>query len=104
MEGVNQVESNLQYVCINFHLNRNILRVKRAALSFAGFTTLFFGGLAFVTPLPSTLIVYSGLAILSGQYIWARRLMKKIKHEARVLGEIPLRWEHEIVKKLGIWF
>jgi len=84
-------------------MHNNILKIKRAALSVAGFTTVFFGALTIVTPLPTTLIVCSGLAMLSGQYLWARRAIKKIKHEAQILMGLPVKWEHEIAHRLRAW-
>lgn len=53
---------------------------KRLGLETLGWVVLVLGLLALVLPGPGLLLTFSGLAILSTQYRWARRLM----HPARV--------------------
>ncbi len=42
-----------------------------------GFTVLIIGLLLLVTPGPAIIVIPIGLAILAGEFVWARRLVKK---------------------------
>lgn len=55
---------------------------KRLALEILGWTVLTVGVLAIFLPGPGLLLTFSGLAILSTQYTWARRLTQPVKIKA----------------------
>ncbi len=46
-----------------------------------GFTILLIGVALLVLPGPGTLVIIIGLAILAGHFLWAKRLLDKIKKE-----------------------
>ncbi len=46
-----------------------------------GFTVLLIGLALLVLPGPGILIIFLGLAILAGQFLWARWLLRRAKHE-----------------------
>lgn len=55
---------------------------KRVALEILGWTVLAVGVLAIFLPGPGLLLTFGGLAILSTQYTWARRLTQPVKIKA----------------------
>jgi len=58
------------------------VQVRRVFLIIAGFTLLLAGGAMLVTPGPGMLVIFLGLGLLAAEFVWARRLMERIKHEA----------------------
>lgn len=58
-----------------------IKKIKRILITIIGFTLLIIGIAMIVLPGPALLVIPLGLAILASEYIWARRLMKKIKNK-----------------------
>ena len=55
---------------------------KRIVITIAGFTVLLAGVALLVLPGPGWLLIFAGLAILSTEYLWARRLLSKAKDKA----------------------
>jgi tellurite resistance protein TerC len=65
---------------------RTVEQVRRVFLIIAGFTLLLAGVVMLVTPGPGMLVIFLGLGLLAAEFVWARRLMDRIKHEsARVV-------------------
>jgi tellurite resistance protein TerC len=60
---------------------RTVEHVRRVFLIIAGFTLLLAGGFMLVTPGPGMLVIFVGLGLLAAEFVWARRLMDRIKHE-----------------------
>lgn len=54
-------------------------QVKRAVKIVVGFTLLAFGVVLLVTPGPGWLVILSGLAVLAAEFLWARRLLDRLK-------------------------
>ncbi len=64
-------------------------QVKRAIKTVIGFTLLAFGVVMLVTPGPGWLVIFSGLAVLAAEFLWARRLLDRLKSGAgRVAGAL----------------
>ncbi len=57
-------------------------QAKRVIKIVIGFTILLLGGAMLLLPGPGVLIIVLGLAILGTEYVWARRLMKRVKDGA----------------------
>ena len=55
---------------------------KRIGITIAGFAVLLAGVVLLVLPGPGWLLIFAGLAILSTEYVWARRLLMKAKQKA----------------------
>lgn len=55
---------------------------KRLVLEILGWTVLVLGVLALFLPGPGLLLTFAGLAILSTQYTWARRVVQPVKVKA----------------------
>ncbi|PYT48076.1 MAG: hypothetical protein DMG44_16185 [Acidobacteria bacterium] len=60
---------------------RTVEQVRRVFLVIAGFTLLLAGVVMLVTPGPGIAAILLGLGLLAAEFVWARRLMGRIKHE-----------------------
>jgi Putative transmembrane protein (PGPGW). len=56
-------------------------QVRRVFRVVAGFTLLAAGAVMLVTPGPGWLVIFLGLGLLAAEFMWARRLMDRIKRE-----------------------
>ena len=56
-----------------------VQQVKRFFKILAGFTLLAVGAVMLVTPGPGWAAIIGGLAILAAEYVWARRLLNRLK-------------------------
>lgn len=59
---------------------------RRIVILVIGLTLILFGIVMLVTPGPGWLLIFGGLGILALEFVWARRLLKKLKaagHEVR---------------------
>jgi len=64
-----------------------VQQVKRFSKIFAGFTLLFVGVVMLVTPGPGWPAIVGGLAILAAEFVWARRLLNRLKSEGERLRQ-----------------
>ncbi len=60
---------------------RTVDQVRRVFLVIAGFTFLLAGVIMLVTPGPGIAAILLGLGLLAAEFVWARRLMDRIKRE-----------------------
>jgi uncharacterized protein (TIGR02611 family) len=60
---------------------RTVEQVRRIFLVIAGFTLLLAGVVMLVTPGPGVVVILLGLGLLAAEFVWARRLMDRIKRE-----------------------
>jgi uncharacterized protein (TIGR02611 family) len=60
---------------------RTVEQVRRAFRIVAGFTLLLAGVVMIVTPGPGWLVIFLGLGLLAAEFVWARRLMDRMKRE-----------------------
>jgi uncharacterized protein (TIGR02611 family) len=58
-------------------------QVRRIFRIVAGFTLLAAGVVMLVTPGPGWVVILAGLGLLGAEFVWARRLMNRIKREGR---------------------
>ncbi len=62
----------------------NILRhTKRVVIFVIGITVLLFGVILIFTPGPAIIVIPIGLAILATEFLWARRLLHKVKEKVK---------------------
>jgi uncharacterized protein (TIGR02611 family) len=66
---------------------RTVEQVRRIFLIIAGFTLLLAGVIMLVTPGPGMLVIFLGLGLLAAEFVWARRLMERIKREGGRLAD-----------------
>ena len=74
---------------------RTVEQVRRVFRIVAGFTLLAAGAIMLVTPGPGWLTIFLGLGLLAAEFVWARRLMDRIKREGGKLRDAVLRPEKE---------
>ena len=60
---------------------RTVEQVRRIFLILAGFTLLALGMVMIFTPGPGTPVILMGLGLLAAEFVWARRIMDRIKRE-----------------------
>src|SRR5437899_6337732 len=70
---------------------RTVEQVRRIFLILAGFTLLLLGIIMIFTPGPGTPVILLGLGLLAAEFVWARRLMDRIKREGTRLKDAVLR-------------
>lgn len=62
-------------------------QIKRFAKIVAGFTLLLAGVVMLVTPAPGWVAILGGLAMLAAEFVWARRLLNRLKVEGERLRQ-----------------
>jgi uncharacterized protein (TIGR02611 family) len=60
-------------------LLRTVEQVRRLSRIVGGFTLLLIGIVMLVTPGPGWLVILLGLGLLAAEFVWARRLMDRLK-------------------------
>lgn len=66
---------------------RTIDQVWRFFKILAGFTLLLAGVVMIFTPGPGWLVIFLGLTLLAAEFVWARRLMDRMKHQGNRLKD-----------------
>lgn len=74
---------------------------KRVGITIAGFAVMLAGVALLVLPGPGWLLIFAGLAILSTEYVWARRLLAKAKAKAEQAKDAVLRKKTAKAEKRG---
>lgn len=69
---------------------KTVEQVRRIFKIVAGFTLLAAGVVMLVTPGPGWLTIFFGLGLLAAEFVWARRLMDRIKKEGGRLKDAVL--------------
>jgi uncharacterized protein (TIGR02611 family) len=75
----------LGYSHMSLHTIEQVRRVFRVV---AGFTLLAVGVVMLVTPGPGWLVILFGLSLLAAEFIWARRLMDRMKREGERVRDV----------------
>jgi len=71
-------------------LQPTLEQVRRALRIVSGFTLLAVGVIMLVTPGPGWVTIFFGLSLLAAEFVWARRLMNRIKREGGRIKEAVL--------------
>jgi uncharacterized protein (TIGR02611 family) len=74
---------------------RTVEQVRRIFLVIAGFTLLLVGAVMLFTPGPGMLVIFLGLGLLAAEFVWARRLMDRIKREGGKWKDAVMRQTKE---------
>ncbi len=72
---------------------RTVEQARRIFLILAGFTLLALGIAMIFTPGPGTPVILMGLGVLAAEFVWARRIMDRLKRESTRLKNAFLRPE-----------
>lgn len=67
--------------------HKSIKTAKRIIVAIFGFTVLIIGIAMIVLPGPALIVIPLGLAILASEFLWARKLLKKLKNALRMEKE-----------------
>ena len=70
---------------------RTIDQVRRFFKILIGFTLLLLGGIMVFTPGPGWVVIFLGLTLLAAEFVWARRLMDRMKHQGNQLKDTVLK-------------
>ena len=62
---------------------KSIKQAKRLVVAVVGFTVLLIGIAMIVLPGPAIVVIPIGLGILATEFVWARRLLRKVKAKIR---------------------
>ena len=60
-------------------MHPTVKKVKRIIIGVAGGTVLLLGIVMIVLPGPAVVVIPVGLAILASEFVWARRLLRKVR-------------------------
>lgn len=66
---------------MNHVVVKTLKQAKRLIVIVVGFTVLTIGTAMLALPGPAFIVIPLGLAILASEFVWARRLLSKIKSE-----------------------
>ena len=72
-------------------LFHTIEQVRRFFKILGGFTLLGLGAVMLFTPGPGWLVIFLGLTLLAAEFVWARRLMERMKEQGTRLKDSVLR-------------
>jgi uncharacterized protein (TIGR02611 family) len=72
----------------SFMILRTVEQVRRLSRVVGGFTLLLIGVVMLVTPGPGWLVILLGLGLLAAEFVWARRLMDRIKREGERMRSV----------------
>jgi hypothetical protein len=67
-----------------------VKQARRVFLMLAGFTLLLVGIIMVFTPAPGTPVILFGLGLLGAEFVWARRIMERLKRETERLRNLML--------------
>ena len=74
---------------------RTVDQVRRVFRIIGGFTLLLVGVVMLVTPGPGWVVIFLGLGLLAAEFVWARRLMDRIKKQGERIKGVVLRQNTE---------
>lgn len=63
-------------------LNHGWKAARRVVTFVIGGTVVLLGGVSLFTPSPAFVVIPIGLAILATEFVWARRLLRKVRFKA----------------------
>lgn len=62
---------------------RTLRQVKKLVVAVVGFTMLIAGIAMIILPGPAFIFIPAGLAILATEFLWAKKLLQKVKEKLR---------------------
>jgi uncharacterized protein (TIGR02611 family) len=68
---------------MNEIIHKTFKKVKRLVIGVIGFTVLLIGIAMIVLPGPAFIVIPVALGILATEFVWARRLLKKVKQQIK---------------------
>ncbi len=71
---------------------RTIDQARRFFKILAGFTLLLVGAVMIFTPGPGWLVIFLGLTLLAAEFVWAQKLMNRMKQGGNRLKDTVLKF------------
>lgn len=71
---------------------RTIEQVRRFFKILGGFTLLLVGVIMLFTPGPGWLVIFLGLTVLAAEFVWAKKLMNRMKQQSTRLKDSVLKF------------
>jgi len=71
-------------------LVETLKQAKRVVVLVVGSSVVLLGVVMLVTPGPGWLAIFLGLSILSAEFVWARRLLKRMKRAGARIADTVL--------------
>jgi uncharacterized protein (TIGR02611 family) len=65
-------------------------QARRIVIAVVGFTMVVIGAAMIVAPGPGWLVILFGLSILAAEFVWARRLLRRLKRTGVEIGRALL--------------
>jgi Flp pilus assembly protein TadB len=75
-------------------LIETVKQAKRIIIAVVGFTLVLLGFVLFFTPGPGFAVVLLGLTALGAEFVWARRLLKRLKRAGKDVAHTILNTLH----------
>ncbi|HKW89105.1 MAG TPA: PGPGW domain-containing protein [Candidatus Acidoferrales bacterium] len=75
-------------------LFRTIQQAKRFVRMILGFTLLLIGVAMLISPGPAWLVILCALGLLAAEFVWARRLLDRMKHGGERIRDAVLMRSH----------
>ncbi|MFA4918049.1 MAG: PGPGW domain-containing protein [Thermodesulfovibrionales bacterium] len=72
---------------MNAFVGKTIKQAKKLIISVIGFTVLLIGLAMIVLPGPAFIVIPIGLGILATEFIWAKKLLDRVKSKASNMRE-----------------
>ena len=72
---------------MNAFVGKTIRQAKRLIIAIIGFTVLLIGLAMVVLPGPAIIVIPIGLGILATEFIWAKKLLDRVKSSASNVKE-----------------
>jgi uncharacterized protein (TIGR02611 family) len=82
-------------------LFKSLQQTKRFLKILFGFTLLVLGAVMFFTPGPGWLVIALGLGVLAAEFVWARRLLDRLKEQGDRLKDHGLRLRNTILSRVS---
>jgi uncharacterized protein (TIGR02611 family) len=67
---------------------KTLREARRLIVLVVGLTLLLCGSIMLIAPGPGSLLIIAGLSLLAVEFVWARRLLRKIKAGSNEVGRI----------------
>ena len=64
---------------LNGWMKKDINQIKKIIILILGITILLIGVIFLITPGPGIFIILLGMIILAAEFLWARKILKKMK-------------------------
>jgi uncharacterized protein (TIGR02611 family) len=67
-------------------LLKTLRQAKRFIIAVIGSTVVLIGIVMLVTPGPGWVVIFLGLSVLAAEFVWARRLLKRLKEKGKEIS------------------